>query len=245
MPRRERRGASGVPVRGPPVPVPSRRRKYQAGPLTRQFAPSIRPAQRRESPPAVSSDPQKRRAGCEDRQAPVHALRELREWPPTPRACGEFPLLRVSAAGRSYLTSLNTPHVTAGMPPRTSSGHKEVRRAANPLKLQRPRISPVKPQPRQTQVTLTTLATVHRVAHGRIVFNRTLMPFSTPGSHHGQAAPCRLQVFRCQSSFLGDLREKPWAYFFAVVERKGVVGPPGLLEPAVRTILPGDTPSFA
>jgi hypothetical protein len=83
---------------------------------------------------------------------------------------------------------------------------------------------------------------VYGVAHGRIVFNRTLMPRSTPGSHHGQAAPCRLQVFRCQSSFLGDLREKPWAYFFAVVERKGVVGPPGLLErkrqskPSVRVI---------
>src|ERR1700682_5528674 len=31
--------------------------------------------------------------------ASAHTQRELREWPPTPRACGEFPLLQVSGAG--------------------------------------------------------------------------------------------------------------------------------------------------
>src|ERR1017187_1327218 len=92
-------GTFGVPVRGPPLPVPSRRQKDEAGPPTRKFAPSIRPVQRKGCPPAVSSDPQKRQAGCEDRQAPAHALRELREWWPTPRACGVLPLLLVSAAG--------------------------------------------------------------------------------------------------------------------------------------------------
>src|SRR6266567_1230649 len=98
MPRRGPLHTSCVRVRGLPPPASSRQQKDEAGPPSPIFVPSIRPTQRKVCPPAVGSDPQKRQAGCGDRQALAHVLRGLREWRPTPRACGVPPLLLVSTA---------------------------------------------------------------------------------------------------------------------------------------------------
>src|ERR1039457_1893256 len=62
---------------------------------------------------------------------------------------------------------------------------------------------------------------------------------------HRQAALWRLQVLGPQPCLFGDLCEKPRADFFIIMERKRIVGPPGPLEPAMRTLLPCDLPSHA
>src|ERR1039457_5339662 len=62
---------------------------------------------------------------------------------------------------------------------------------------------------------------------------------------HRQAAFWRLHGLGPQPCLFGDLCEKPRADFFIIMERKRIVGPPGPLEPAMRTLLPCDLPSNA
>jgi len=53
----------------------------------------------------------------------------------------------------------------------------------------------------------------------------------------------RLQVFLVQPRFLGDLREKAWANFVAVVEGKRIIGPARSFETTMRPVLPRHRPS--